>query len=193
MYRRYAREDSNASTALDEKPLTFLFFQDEMDFPSYSLYGEGVHGANIAAWIAIKRREKVKALMLASPGYRAESPRIVGLLQSVEQGLLVNKDGRGDRSGTLPPAALQDITAYFIGSHERLADARTAMQHRFQQRYGSGAGESSHDMLWLFKAVYARAPIKESLLASVTCPVMIIRGADDTFVSPLEACEDWAT
>lgn len=43
-----------------------------MDFPSYSLYGEGVHGANIAAWIAVKRREKVQALILASPGYPAE-------------------------------------------------------------------------------------------------------------------------
>ena len=46
--------------------------QDEMAFPSYCLYGEGVHGANIAAWIAVKRKEKVKAMMLASPGYVSE-------------------------------------------------------------------------------------------------------------------------
>lgn len=114
------------------------------------------------------------------------------MLQSVQEGLLVNKDGKGDRSGTLPPAPLEDICAYFIGSHPRLSDARIEMRERFQKRYGSGAGESSHDVHWLFKAVYAREAIPSELLAGVTCPILIVRGADDTVCCPLEACEQWA-
>lgn len=43
-----------------------------MSFPAYSLYGEGVHGGNIASWIAVKRPEKVQALLLASPGFPSE-------------------------------------------------------------------------------------------------------------------------
>ncbi|GAA5986992.1 hypothetical protein JCM10908_000984 [Rhodotorula pacifica] len=164
---------------------------DSLDFPSYCVYGEGVHGANIAAWIAIKRKEKVKAVLLASPGYLAESPRIVKMLQGVQQGLLVNKDGKGDGSGTLPAESLDDVCAYFIGSHERLAGARADMRDRLQARYGSGAGPSSHDLGWLFRSSYARQPIPPQLLTTITCPVMILRGADDKICCPLEACEEW--
>lgn len=46
-----------------------------MDFPSYSIYGEGVHGSVIATWIAIKRPEKVSSLLLASPGFMSECAR----------------------------------------------------------------------------------------------------------------------
>mgnify|MGYP002717631211 CR=1 FL=1 len=60
------------SRPLAECSSSFCVSQDQMDFPSYCLYGEGVHGSNIAAWIAIKRKEKVQAMMLASPGYLAE-------------------------------------------------------------------------------------------------------------------------
>lgn len=114
------------------------------------------------------------------------------MLREVETALLVNKDGRGDKSGTLPPEALDDICAYFIGGHERLAAHREAMKERLQERYGSGVGASSHDIGWLFRAVYDRKPVPQELTATITCPVLILRGADDRVVCPVEACEQWA-
>lgn len=39
--------------------------------------------------------------------------------------------------------------------------------------------------------VYDRKPIPQDLLASIACPVLILRGADDNIVCPLKACETW--
>lgn len=103
-----------------------------------------------------------------------------------------NKDSEGDGSGTLPADSLEDICAYFVGSHERLAPARAEMRDRFQRRYGSGVGDSSHDLGWMFRSSYAREPIPQDLLATITCPVMILRGGDDKVCCPLDACEEWA-
>ncbi|GAA5994379.1 alpha/beta fold hydrolase [Rhodotorula paludigena] len=164
---------------------------DEMNFQSYSVYGEGVHGSNVAAWLATKRAHKVDALLLASPGFMSEPPHVVAQLQEVQQALRVNKEGRGDNSGTFPPEALEHICAYFMGGSERLAPQREEMKVRFQQRYGAGAGSSFHDVRWLFEAVYNRKPVPQDLLALIKCPVLILRGADDKVVCPVEACEAW--
>ncbi|GAA6036037.1 hypothetical protein JCM8097_006577 [Rhodosporidiobolus ruineniae] len=162
---------------------------DEMNFPSYSLYGEGVHGATVAAWIATMRPDKVSSLLLASPGYMAEDRHVADMLRQVEDELLVNKDGSGDGSGTLPPQPLDDIAAYFIGGNERIAQIREVMKEGFQRRYGTG--HSAHDVRWLFRAVYLRKPIPADQLANVHCPVLILRGADDKIVCPEVACEEW--
>ncbi|GAA5918468.1 hypothetical protein JCM6882_005144 [Rhodosporidiobolus microsporus] len=163
---------------------------DEMNFSEYSIYGEGVHGAVIASWIAIMRPEKVTSLLLASPGYMSEPPHVVEMLRGVMAELLVNKEtGPGDRSGTLPPGPLEDITAYFIGSSERLAQHRVVLSQWFQKRYGTG--HSAHDIKWLFQAVYDRKPIPHDQLASIKCPVLILRGGDDKIVCPESACQEW--
>jgi len=52
--------------------LTLQPAQDELELESYSIYGEGPHGANVAAWIAAKRVGQVESLVLASPGYPLE-------------------------------------------------------------------------------------------------------------------------
>ncbi|GAA5975173.1 hypothetical protein JCM11641_004378 [Rhodosporidiobolus odoratus] len=163
---------------------------DEMNFPAYSLYGEGVHGCNVASWIAVKKPEKVQALLLASPGYMQEPPHVIEMLKQVQDELLINKPGcGGDDSGTFPPEANEALSAYFIGSSERVRSFRNAMKERFQQRYGTG--QSMHDVRWLFMAVYDRKPIPKDLLAKLTCPVLILRGGDDKIVSPEPACQEW--
>ncbi|GAA5823678.1 hypothetical protein JCM11251_000721 [Rhodosporidiobolus azoricus] len=163
---------------------------DEMNFDSYSIYGEGVHGAVIAAWIACMRPEKVTSLLLASPGYMREPPHVVEMLRGVQEELLINKhDGAGDKSGTLPSGALEDIVAYFVGTSERLAQQRIVLGQEFQKRYGTG--HSGHDVGWLFQAVYERTPIPRDQLASITCPVLILRGGDDKIVCPESACQEW--
>ncbi|GAA5823160.1 hypothetical protein JCM5353_005801 [Sporobolomyces roseus] len=163
---------------------------DELNFDSYHLFGDQVHGSAIATWIAIKRPEKVKSLLLSSPGWRQESPDVKAALQSVSDALLVNKVGRGgDDTGTLPSGPLEDIIAYFIGSDDRLADAREELRVRFQQRYGTS--KTAHDINWLFVAVYDRKAIPQDLMEKITCPVLILRGSEDNMVSPERATEEW--
>ncbi|GAA6010068.1 hypothetical protein JCM11491_005852 [Sporobolomyces phaffii] len=163
---------------------------DEMDFDSYSVFGDQVHGSVIATWIAIKRADKVKGLLLSSPGWREESPDVRTALQSVSDALLLNKPGRGgDDSGTLPSDPLDDIVAYFIGGLGRLADAREELRLRFQERYGTG--RPLHDLNWLFQAVIERKAIPQAEMDQVVCPVLILRGSEDTMVSPERATEDW--
>lgn len=58
--------------------------QDELQLSSYSIYGEGPHGANIAAWIAAKRVEQVQGLVLASPGWPVECVLLSRSLHGVD-------------------------------------------------------------------------------------------------------------
>ncbi|GAA5953347.1 hypothetical protein JCM3765_005011 [Sporobolomyces pararoseus] len=163
---------------------------DEMEFESYSVFGDQVHGSVIAAWIAIKRADKVKSLLLSSPGWREESSDVKNALQSVSDALLINKPGRGgDDTGTLPSDPLDDIVAYFIGGLGRLAQAREELRIRFQERYGTG--KSLHDLNWLFQAVIQRKAIPQDLMDKITCPVIILRGSEDSMVSPEKATEEW--
>ncbi|GAA5886554.1 hypothetical protein JCM5296_005326 [Sporobolomyces johnsonii] len=163
---------------------------DEMAFSAYGVYGETVHGAVIAAWIAIKRPQKVISLLLASPGWGAEDPQVLAGLSTIQDALFINKKGQGgDDSGRFPAEALTDVCAYLIGAMPRLAPQREEMSVRFEQRYG--AGHSDHDARWLFEAVYQRKPIPQELMDTVRCPVLILRGAEDKLVSPEEACDEW--
>ncbi|GAA5934678.1 alpha/beta fold hydrolase [Sporobolomyces koalae] len=164
---------------------------DAMNFPSYHLLGEAVHGCNLATWIAVKRADKVKSLTLASPGFREEPPDVYDALVQVRDALLANKVGQGgDDTGEFPEEPLSDIVAYFIGGLDRLADARAEMRARFQARYGTG--RPLNDVLWLFNAaVMERRKIPDELLAAVTMPVLLLRGSEDNIVSPERACEEW--
>ncbi|BGP47353.1 hypothetical protein JCM10450v2_003205 [Rhodotorula kratochvilovae] len=190
-FHGFTKGGERTSHTLENSAECVMATLDEMDFPSYSIYGEGVHGSVVATWIAVKRPQKVTSLLIASPGFMSEPPHVVEMLREVQEALLVNKAGRGDGTGTFPPEALEHICAYFIGSNPRLAPAREDMKVHFQQRYGRGEGKSAHDVKWLFQAVYDRKPIPADLLASITCPILILRGADDKVVCPLEACETW--
>ncbi|GAA5920027.1 hypothetical protein JCM1841_000386 [Sporobolomyces salmonicolor] len=163
---------------------------DELDLSAYGVYGEAVHGAVFAAWIAIKRPQKVISLLLASPGWLVEDPQVLAGLSTIQDALFINKKGHGgDGSGRLPAEALTDVCGYFIGTMPRLAAQRRSMSVRFEQRYG--AGHIDHDARWLFEAVYQRKPIPQELMDTVRCPVLILRGAEDALVSPEEACEEW--
>ncbi|GAA5933599.1 hypothetical protein JCM3775_003748 [Rhodotorula graminis] len=190
-FHGFTKGGERTSHTLENSAECVMATLDEMDFPSYSIYGEGVHGSVIATWIAIKRPDKVSSLLIASPGFMSEPPHVVAMLRDVHDALMENKNGRGDGTGTFPPDALEGICAYFIGGNERLRDARERMKVHFQERYGRGEGASAHDVSWLFLAVYNRKPIPQDLLASIRCPVLILRGGDDHIVCPLEACEMW--
>lgn len=42
--------------------------QNVLQVPSYTLFGEGVNGGNCAVFLTLKEPQKVKGLILASPG-----------------------------------------------------------------------------------------------------------------------------
>jgi dipeptidyl aminopeptidase/acylaminoacyl peptidase len=54
-----------------------------------------------------------------------------------------------------------------------------------------GTGKSAHDINWLFQAVIERKAIPQDLMDKITCPVLILRGSEDSMVSPEKATEEW--
>ncbi|GAA5933601.1 hypothetical protein JCM3775_003749 [Rhodotorula graminis] len=164
--------------------------QDELQLSTYSIYGEGPHGANIAAWIAAKRVEQVQGLVLASPGWPVESADVAASLHEIKEAMSVNcLDERGDRSGTFPTDALEEITIYFLGDTERLREDRKMLGEYFQQRYGTG--RPSYEFRFLFSFIYECKRIPTEQLEKVRAPVLCLRGGADSIVCPDAACEEW--
>ncbi|GAA6061334.1 hypothetical protein JCM10212_003224 [Sporobolomyces blumeae] len=190
MYNGWTTGGEEGDYTLEDSASVVVACLDKLELTEYHLFGEGVHGCVIAAWVAVKRRSCVKSLLIASPGYRQEAPDVLAALAAVQDALLCNKVGRGgDDTGTFPSQPLSDIVAYFIGSLDRLAGAREEMRIRFQERYGRD--QPLHEVKWLFDAVMERKAIPDELLGEVRCPVLILRGSEDTVVSPEHACEEW--
>ncbi|GAA5872121.1 hypothetical protein JCM1840_006324 [Sporobolomyces johnsonii] len=158
---------------------------DKLGF-SFYLFGEGVLGCRVSSWLAIRRPKKVLGMMLASPAFPLEDPNIAASLERLGQFLCANKTPNG--TGACPPEALEGIAGYFFGSDERQKERKEEFKVGFEKRYGAGFG--SHDTLAL--ASYGtRERIPADLLATITCPVVILSGGADTDVSPLKACEEW--
>ncbi|GAA5865376.1 hypothetical protein JCM8547_005074 [Rhodosporidiobolus lusitaniae] len=200
-FHGFTRGGERTEHTLENSAECVLATVEEMRFGRFSLYGEGVHGSQIASWIAAKLFSQssqssqcaspcpVVSLCLASPGFPSEPSHITSMLRSVQEEALANKDGKGDGTGRISEEALEDLAGYFIGGSERVRGEREGMKRRLQSRYGTG--HSSHDLRWLFLAIYSRRPIPQPLLDLVTCPVLILRGAEDTIVSPPAAVEAW--
>ncbi|GAA5918466.1 hypothetical protein JCM6882_005143 [Rhodosporidiobolus microsporus] len=190
-FHGFSRADPRPKHTLEDSANCVVELLDHLDVPPFVLYGEGVHGVNVASWTAIKRKEKVLGLLLASPGWRSEEPSVQQSLKDVETAMFVNKNGNGDGTGTLPEQAMEDITCYCIGGSQRMAQQRKEMAAYFQERYGTG--KPDFEMRFLFTFVWDRKPIPDDQLASLTCPVLILRGGDDNIVCPEEAVEEWRT
>ncbi|GAA5850347.1 hypothetical protein JCM9279_006539 [Rhodotorula babjevae] len=149
----FSRSTFRTEHTLEDSADVVIRVLDELQLSSYSIYGEGPHGANIAAWIAAKRVEQVEGLVLASPGWSVEPADVAASLHEIKEAMSENAlDERGDRSGTFPADALEEITIYFLGSTERLRDDRKMLGEYFQQRYGTG--HPSYEFRFLFSFIY---------------------------------------
>ncbi|KAI5477555.1 beta-ketoadipate enol-lactone hydrolase [Pseudohyphozyma bogoriensis] len=158
---------------------------DMLELESYSLLGEGSHGANVVVWATIMRSEKVEALLLVSPGTFALDPATAHIRDLV----CGNKDGKGDGSGRLTEEGLNMMKEYFFGPEGRQDDRRTQWGKAVEGRYG--AGKSSSDVHNIMHFLIHRAPIPQEMRAAITAPVLILQGEDDWHASPVEASEEW--
>lgn len=161
-----------------------------MGLDSYSLLGEGYHGANIANWIAIKRPQKVRGLCLVSPGpLKEDSATVNALLDDFIPHIFANKDGNWDGSGGISDENAAVVCDYLFSNVNREGERCVAFMKSFHGRYGEGflySKEMNHIMNF-----FRRDPIPADLLAAIKAPVLIIQGSADVAASPLAAAEEW--
>ncbi|KAI5474457.1 hypothetical protein MNV49_003248 [Pseudohyphozyma bogoriensis] len=79
----------------------------KLDLESYFIVGENFMGSNVGSYLAIWNPDRVKALVFASPGWPKE-PKAAsdGMVLGWLPAACVNKDGKGDKSGTIPAEPL---------------------------------------------------------------------------------------
>lgn len=148
----------------------------------------GFHGCHIAAWIAIKRPDRVRGIICASPGFVIE-PK--SNREPVHELMYLYKELKAGPQGVNAPLTselLEGAASYFIGSDPRLDQRRHDFKRALELRYG--AGHSDNDFLKIFSWI-DREPIPAGKLATVRAPVLILAGTADQFVSPLAAAYEW--
>lgn len=158
-------------------------------------------------------------VLLCTPSHR--SADVAASLHEIKEAMSENAlDERGDRSGTFPPDALEEITIYFLGDTVRLKDDRKMLGEYFQQRCASlfllsmrrpfllalllpkptllahrlvadGTDRPSYEFRFLFSFIYERKRIPTEQLEKVRAPVLCLRGGADGIVCPEAACEEW--
>ncbi|KAM0753579.1 alpha/beta-hydrolase [Meredithblackwellia eburnea MCA 4105] len=176
--------------SLEEAADDIIAAIDQLDIPTYSVLGEGFFGANVVAWIAIKRPEKVRALILVSPGWPEELDPD-GMFKEMHSRFIVpalsNKGGKGDGSGRIPQECLEICAEYFFAKHdrnfERIAGWVTALQSRY------GPGHDGHELLTIVNW-FLRKAIPEELRAAITVPTLIL-ASDEDQTYPLESARAW--
>lgn len=122
---------------------------DKLNLGSYALLGESLSGANQAAWMAIKHRGRVWALCLISPTtfvtYESlfiwivlilkllgRPPELLkALLEEWLEDTCVNKEGRGDGTGSIPQHALHVASDFYFCT----SDINTAIRKRMLDGY----------------------------------------------------------
>ncbi|GAA6031644.1 hypothetical protein JCM8097_006563 [Rhodosporidiobolus ruineniae] len=188
--------DKKKPHTLDDAAKASIAFLDifctRFGIKQYAVFAEGIQGCHVGTLLAIQRSNQVLSLILSSPGHLQipGTPVEAGLIAMLDL-LCQNKDGRGDGTGTIPEAALDENAVYCFSAVDgfKAADRKKAHNEAFQRRYGTG--HSSVDLKHLFLAEAHRVAISASERAKVTCPVLILHGTRDTLVSPLAAAKEW--
>lgn len=156
-----------------------------------SLLGCGSLGANVATWAAIKFPQRVQSLLLVSP----EPPQT---LASVARSMrdewlplaLSNKPGKGgDDTGAIPLEALLIMKTHYVQNYDRDPTLGDGLVADFMQRFGVRSdGEDIKRQV----ALYDEKMIPLHERASITCPVLVLRGSNDVDVCPESAADEWA-
>ncbi|GJN91162.1 hypothetical protein Rhopal_004180-T1 [Rhodotorula paludigena] len=142
-YGRTSPERVDHFQDLDERADELLDAIDAVigDRP-FSYLGESFVGSHVGTYIAAKRPEQIKAMILLSPSFITDPPIMTETLRrewrpSCES----NKFGNGDGSGRLPPEAMEVVADYFFSGATHAPERRQAFINQYQETH---AGE---DML----------------------------------------------
>lgn len=171
-------------------PQTLL--KSEIGLTEFVLFGEGIAGSYIATLLAAHLPARVLGLILSNPGRLSEDPSeslVARGLKDILSEFLANKDGRGDGSGSILRAVLEENNAYCFGGMTRSLERVEGHMRAFQLRYGTG--HSSAPITHCFEQEWNRTRIPLALRQSLTLPILILHGAADTAISPAPAIDDW--
>lgn len=148
----------------------------------------------MATRLAFSLKGKVLGLMLASPGDPECTPPLPGawsrpLLQELLARCVANKDGRGDRTGSIPRFALDQIQAYWYEGSACALDRVDEHTHALQLRYGPGHSSAAIRKCLEQEGNPTNTPLW--IRQSIEAPILILKGAEDTTVSPDSAVDKW--
>ncbi|GAA6044368.1 hypothetical protein JCM8097_006462 [Rhodosporidiobolus ruineniae] len=177
---------------LEERTDDFLAAVDAVlgDTP-FAFFGESFMGAHVGVFSAAKRPNQIKALILVSPAWPADSSGMVNILERDWVPLCAqNKFGNGDGTGRLPQEAIEVVRDYFFNGSTKNIDKQDRFLDQWQWHHGARAPDmfSVEQLMSWFRRP---APPPE-VLQAVRCPVMLLAGTQDTEVAPADALWAWS-
>ncbi|GAA6044367.1 hypothetical protein JCM8097_006461 [Rhodosporidiobolus ruineniae] len=155
----------------------------------FSYFGESFVGSHVGAYIAAKRPEQVKALILVSPSFIEDPPEMCEVLETQWAPLTAqNKFGNGDGTGRLPEEAMAIVRDYFFSGSQANMDKQERFLEQYQ--YHHGYGKDMFEVNQLLHWFRRRAPPAD-VWEAIRCPVMLLGGTNDTTVNPADALGQW--
>ncbi|KWU41239.1 alpha/beta-hydrolase [Rhodotorula sp. JG-1b] len=147
----------------------------------FSYLGESFVGSHVGIYLAAKRPEKVKSIILLSPSWPQDPSEFAKTLTAEWMPLCAsNKDGHGTGTGEIPEAALA-IT-------ELHPDRRRNFLERWQEEQGPGEDMFKLEQLMFW---FKRPLPSDEVFEKIKCPVLLLGGTRDQTVSSSDALKAW--
>ncbi|BGO92076.1 hypothetical protein NBRC10512_000807 [Rhodotorula toruloides] len=155
----------------------------------FSYLGESFVGSHCGAYIAAKRPQQVKAVILISPSWTTDPPEMIDILEREWAPLAsANKFGKGDGTGRIPDEAMAIARDYFFSGSNLVPDRQEGFLRQYQETHGPGEDLFKlHQLMHWFK----RSEPSKEVFSAVRCPVLLLGGTLDTQVSGSDALQQW--
>ncbi|GAA5851436.1 hypothetical protein JCM8547_001093 [Rhodosporidiobolus lusitaniae] len=155
----------------------------------YMILGESFAGAQCALYIAAKRPQQVKGMVLVSPSFITDPPEMCEILEQQWAPLCAqNKFGNGDGTGRLPDEAMAIVRDYFFSGSTHEPERQEAFLKQYQEQHGWNLDLFNvNQLLYWFRR---KAPPPE-IFQAIRVPVLLLGGTCDTAVNPEDALNDW--
>ncbi|GAA5924053.1 hypothetical protein JCM3775_005583 [Rhodotorula graminis] len=189
-YGRTGGDPLDHFQTLEERADEFIAMVDALlgDRP-FSYFGESFVGSHVGAYLAAKRPQQVKAMVLVSPSFVTDPPLVYETLNAEwRPACMANKDGNGDRSGRIPDEAMAVVGDYFFSGATHMKERQDAFLEQYQEINGDGQDMFRVDQLLFWFRREAPSP---DVFAAVRCPVLLLGGSLDRTVSSEGSLEDW--
>ncbi|BGP48948.1 hypothetical protein JCM10450v2_004827 [Rhodotorula kratochvilovae] len=189
-YGRTGGEPLDHFQTLEERADEFIAVLDLVvgDRP-FAYFGESFVGSHVGAYLAARRPEQVKLMILISPSFVTDPPIVSETLtREWRPACAVNKNGNGDGSGRLSAEAMAVVGDYFFSGAKHMAERQEAFLEQYQETHGPGQDMFKIDQLLFWFRREAPAP---EVFAAVKCPILLLGGSLDQTVSSEGSLQDW--